>query len=342
MKKVFIAKLKSIVGLALCLGIFWTAASAQETEPTRRSSLIGTTFPSAAQRVLPGHVPAEVNQTLDQIVAGANGKLRRGETEVVVWTGGKKINGAQIANQLQTSWKTAGWAFEIGGERDGATLFTLLKDGDERRAVIGFYGADNGVFVLALTELEKNDETAALDSGHGGGGRRAEAPAPVSVEEPEAPQPPSAQANRSSNTGGGAALGSLVGKWEKKSTMGGQVERGSGRYLGSSGNYESYEIFADGRVAYSSLISVQQAGCNLSAFGQNRGRAVVSGSQITFDLTGGTVDRKDTCNSSGDYKKPLKATNYSYGWTVGDDGYGNTQLCLTQTDGQQFCYRKVK
>jgi hypothetical protein len=345
MNKVLIVKLKAILGVALCCcGILWGTAAAQrqqeETEPARNSSLIGTSLPAGAQRVLPDSVPAEVDQTLDKIVAGGGGKIARGGTEVIVWTAGggaKRVNSAQIASQMQNAWKSAGWMFEVGGEQDGATLFTLLKDGAERRAVIGFYGADNGVFVLALTELLKNDGGES-NFNSGRSRNRDEEPINNSVEEPEAPLPQSSV--QSENRGG--SLRSLVGKWEKKSTMGGRVDANSGRYLGSSGNYESYEIFPDGRVAYSTLISVQQGGCNLSAFGQNQGRAVVSGSQVTFNLSGGTIDRKDTCNSSGDYKRPTKATNYTYSWTIGDDGYGNTQLCLTESDGKQYCYRKVK
>ena len=85
MKRVFIEKFKLFLSLAFCLGIVWGTAYAQnETEPAQSSELVGAGLPANAQRVLPGSVPAEVNETLDKIVAAGDGKLRRGSS----WTTG--------------------------------------------------------------------------------------------------------------------------------------------------------------------------------------------------------------------------------------------------------------
>lgn len=330
MKGIFINKFKSLLTVALFLGAIWGTARAQETEPARSSTLVGAALPANAQRVLPRSVPAEVNETLDKIVAGANGTVRRGETEVVVWAGAgyKKATAPQISRQLQSNWKAEGWMFEIGGEQDGVTLFSLLKDGAEHRAVIGFYGATDEAFVLALTELHKADGNTSVRSEE----PQNTAPEPPGIEQPE--RKASVQAN--------AALRDLVGKWERKSTTGAQVDASSKAYLGSSGTYESYEFSAGGGVAYSSLISVQQGSCNLSAFSQASGEASVSGGRMTISLGGGMIDRKDTCNASSDYKRATKATNYTYEWTIGKDDYGVVQLTLTEANGNKYYYRKVK
>jgi hypothetical protein len=331
MKRIFINKFKTLLTIALCLGVVWGTAKAQETEAARSSSLTGSALPANAQRVLPQSVPAEVNETLEKIVAAGDGKLRQGETEVLVWAGSayKKSNAPQISRQLQSSWKSDGWMFEIGGEENGVTVFSLLRDGDERRAVIGFYGATDDAFVLALTELHKAD---------GSTNARSEQPQNTETEPQTSLEEPERKASVQSN----ATLRDLVGKWERKSTTGATVDANSKAYLGSSGNYESYEFSADGGVAYSSLISVQQGGCNLSAFSQRRGRAGVSGAEMTISLNAGTVDRKDTCNASGDYKREIKASNYTYEWTVGKDDYGVVQLILTESNGNKYYYRKVK
>lgn len=296
-----------------------TAVQAQETEPIAVSYIVGTDLPAKALKVLPQSVPAEVQQTLEKIVAAGEGKIRQGDTEVVVWAGAdyKKANSPQIVSQLQSAWRTGGWMFEVGGETDGATLFTLLKDGSERRAVVGFYGATEDAFVLAITELHQNGASPKSQAV----GQQPEVKTPIK-----------------SN----ASMHDLVGKWEKKSTFGGRVDGNTGAYLGSSGNYESYEFFADGRVAYSTLISVQQGRCNLSAFSQSRGRLNISGAEMTANLSAGTVDRKDTCTPDKDYTRQTSATNTTYGWTVGKDEYGVVQLCLTEPDGKQFCYRRAK
>jgi hypothetical protein len=331
MKRTFINKFKSLLTVALCLGAIWGTARAQEMEPARSSNIIGAALPANAQRVLPQSVPAEVNDTLAKIVAAGEGKVRQGDTEVLVWAGAtyKKSNAPQITRQLQSNWKADGWTFEAGGEQDGVTLFSLLKDGAERRAIIGFYGATDDAFVLALTELHKADGNTDV---------RREEPQNTQIESPASVEQPERKASVQSNV----SLRDLTGKWERKSTMGGRVNADTGVYLGSSGNYESYEFSADGGVAYSSLISVQQGGCNLSAFSQSRGEAGVSGAKMTISLGAGTIDRKDTCNSSGDYKRATKATNFTYEWTIGKDEYGVVQLTLTEANGNKYYYRKVK
>lgn len=87
---------------------------------------------------------------------------------------------------------------------------------------------------------------------------------------------------------------------------------------------------------------MQQGGCNLSAFSQSRGETSISGGQITFSLGAGTIDRKDTCNASGDYKRATKATNFTYDFSVGKDEAGIDQLVLTESNGNKYYYRKVK
>lgn len=312
-------KLKIFLTLAFCLCAVCTGVFAQtkeETEPAQSSALTGNALPANAQRVLPGSVPAEINDTLDKIVAGGNGRLERGETEVIVWGGAgyNQAKAAQITQQLQAKWKAAGWTFEIGGEENGMALFTLLKDGATRRAIVGFYGGDNEAYVLALSELRQTENV--------GINTQTEAP----------------QKNSKSNE----SLRDLVGKWERKQGGMGSVDANTGRYLGSSGNYEAYEIFPDGRVAYTMLVAVQNYGCRLEAFSQSKGRLSLSGGNLTFNLNPGTIRRDDTCSPSKNYTKGTDATNFSYNWTLGDDGYGNTELCLTQGSGEKFCYRRAK
>ena len=141
----------------------------QETESAASLNLTRTSLPEGAQRVLREHVPAEIDQTLEKLVsAAASGKLRRGETEVLLWTGGelKKTGVATIVNRLTDSLRVAGWRYEVGGAENGVTLFSLLKDGANRRAIIGLYGEADGTLIFALTELH------ASGGGGGGGGEQ--------------------------------------------------------------------------------------------------------------------------------------------------------------------------
>lgn len=322
-------KLKIFLTLVFCLCAVCENVFAQineETEPAQNSTLTGNALPANAQRVFPNRIPAEINETLDKIVAGGGGKLERGDTEVIIWGGAgyNKTKASQITQQLQAKWKAAGWKFEIGGEENGMALFTLLKDGAARRAVIGFYGGDNDAYVLALTELHQAGTVSSN----------------TQKEEPqiETPRTETPQTNTKAN----GSLRDLVGKWERKQGGVSSVDANTGRYLGSSGNYESYEILPDGRVAYTSLIAVQNYGCRLEAFSQSKGRVSLSGASVTMNLNAGTIRRDDSCSPSKNYTKATNPTNFSYSWTVGDDGYGNTELCLTQSSGEKYCYRRAK
>lgn len=129
--------------------------AAQETESAATLDLTGTSLPANAQRVLREHVPAQIEQTLENLVSASNGKLRRGGTEVVIWTGDelKSAGPRRIVDNLTGALKAAGWRYEIGGTENDVTFFSLLKDGADRRAMIGFYGEADGTLLFAVTEL---------------------------------------------------------------------------------------------------------------------------------------------------------------------------------------------
>ena len=127
---------------AVCFG--------QETESAASLNLTGTSLPAGAQRVLREYVPAEIDQALENMVSAGGGKLRRGETEVLIWNGGElKKAGAKTIETL----KAAGWRYEVGGVENGVTVFSLLKDGAQPRAIVGLYGEADGTLLFALTEL---------------------------------------------------------------------------------------------------------------------------------------------------------------------------------------------
>jgi hypothetical protein len=135
------------VSCALCFG--------QETESAASLNLTGTSLPANALRVLRQYVPAEIDRSLENFVSASNGKLRRGETEVLLWTGGdlKKTGANAIVNRLTETLKVAGWRYEVGGSENGVTFFSLLKDGAVPRAIVGLYGEADGTLLFALTEL---------------------------------------------------------------------------------------------------------------------------------------------------------------------------------------------
>jgi hypothetical protein len=137
----------TLFSCAVCFG--------QETETAASLNLTKTSLPPGAQRVLRQYVPAEIDQTLEKLVSPSNGKLRRGDTEVLLWTGGelKRTGATTIVNRLTDTLKVAGWRYEVGGAENGVTFFSLLKDGANPRAIVGLYGEADGTLLFALTEL---------------------------------------------------------------------------------------------------------------------------------------------------------------------------------------------
>jgi hypothetical protein len=149
---------KKLFLFAVITSLFLTVsilAQSSEYEPVKSSNLTSVSLPGGAQRVFPNHVPSEINQTLGSIIARSEGKLRQGESEVLLWTGGdlKRSGATTIVNRLADTLKVAGWKFEVGGTENGVTFFSVLRDGANRRALIGFYGEADGTLVFAWSEL---------------------------------------------------------------------------------------------------------------------------------------------------------------------------------------------
>ncbi|HSK70815.1 MAG TPA: hypothetical protein VK892_03900 [Pyrinomonadaceae bacterium] len=316
---------KFLLLTAIILSIFTIVPAQEETEPAANSAITEVKLPAGTLRVLPSSVPAEINQGLDKLVEAGEGKIIQGDAEVLAWTGGgyKKASAANLIRQVQTNLQAKGWIYEVGGKEGEVTFFSALKDTPTRRAVLGYYVATDEALVLAWTEVLPANANSSVEKET----RREETTVKNTLE----------NSVKSSGT-----LRSLVGKWEKKQGGMSSVDANTGRYLGSSGNYESYTFHADGRVEYTMLVAVQNYGCRLEAFGQSKGRASVSGGGLNINLGAGTIKRDDSCSPSKNYTNPTKATNTDYKWTVAKDDYGVVQLCLTQPNGETFCYRRAE
>jgi hypothetical protein len=146
---------------------FSAYAQGEGSDTVGSSDLTDVSLPPGALRMSPSEVPAEVGETLDTIVAQSKVKLRRVDTEVLFWTGGdlKRTGSKTIINRLTDTLKVAGWKYEVGGVEKGVTIFSVLKDGPPRRAIVGFHGESDGTLVFAWTELELDNAAPPKDSG---------------------------------------------------------------------------------------------------------------------------------------------------------------------------------
>lgn len=151
MKKILTMIFVSLLS-SICIG--------QETERAERLELTGTQLPPAAQRIVPKYIPSEIETALDKVVAESGGKLRRTGTEVLLWTGDalKRTTAQATVDQLTRSFTSEGWRYQAGKAEYDISVFTLLKDGSERRAIVGLYGEAEGTLIFALTEFRPGGE----------------------------------------------------------------------------------------------------------------------------------------------------------------------------------------
>lgn len=122
-----------------------------------------------ALRISEAEIPATVHRALEQAVETGGGKVRRGETEVLAWTGEElqKAGANSIVDRLAEMAAAGGWKYEVSGVENGITFFTLLQGGSTRRAVFGFYGEADATLVVALTELHAVSNSPSVSQGTG-------------------------------------------------------------------------------------------------------------------------------------------------------------------------------
>ncbi len=165
---------------AFCAGLFLSIAAQtvqaqDEAIPASQSSLTGINLPTGAMRVREQSVPPEINQSLEKLLSGGEGKLRQGQAEVLAWAGPK------------------GWTYETGGKEGEVTVFSAVRANPTRRAVLGFFVPTDDALVVAWTEV-----IAA-----GGSSNSAVASKPVPAEKPTAKSAANANALFGTwNTGG--------------------------------------------------------------------------------------------------------------------------------------------
>lgn len=126
----------------------------QDSQPAAVSSLNGVRLPAGALRVNDESVPAEITASLGELITLGQGKLRQGESEVLLWTGGnyRQANAAQIIKKLAQNLQNGGWTYAVSEQNKEFTVFNSLHAG-ERRGVVGLWTASDESLVLAWTEM---------------------------------------------------------------------------------------------------------------------------------------------------------------------------------------------
>ncbi|MDI1241298.1 MAG: hypothetical protein PSX80_05195 [bacterium] len=156
--------------LGLLLSV--TSFAQDETTAVDSSALSGVRLPQGAHRLNDSSVPPQVGETMQKIVAEGGGKLRQGNTEVLIWTGSdlKRLGAESITDRLASALKTGGWEYEVSGTENGITFFSVLRSEPERRGILGFFGESDATLIYAWTEVhaaggpQPSNSSTAVDS----------------------------------------------------------------------------------------------------------------------------------------------------------------------------------
>ena len=317
----FKKNLAALFAVFSAIFIFNTAAAAQETEAATRSNLTGIALPSGANRVLPSSVPAEINDTFDKIAAAGNGKIRKGDSEVLVWGGSdyRKANADGIVNRLTSALKAAGWQYSVEGNEGGLTVFSAFKEGAQRRAVVGFHGATDDALIFSWMEiLSANGSGNGIGNGQGNNNSRSE---------------------DTDNTPVGNTGGSIVGTWTNGSTSMNYEKYQNGSTAFRNGSHHKYVFYADGRFEIIGLMASTMYGCTTTLFNDKRGKYQINGSQITFIPSKNFWRNTYSCAPNSNKERDYTLDRETYTFRTKQDEYGKTLICLDGGKGEA-CYRR--
>lgn len=319
-------KLQATLTLFCAALLLTVTAAAQngEYESAASSNLTGVALPSGAQRIMPNAVPGEITQTLDKIIAAGSGKIRKGETEVLAWAGSNysKANAGAIINRLTGTLAAAGWKYSVEGEESGVTVFSLFKEGAQRRAVVGFHGATDDALILSWMEL------------HAAGG----AAAPQQSEQSDAM--PADDRTDDAPVGGG---GGLVGTWTNGSTsMLGEKNMTTGVVTARNGSTFKWVFYPDGRFESIGLISSTMYGCTTTLFNDLRGRYQINGDQLTLIPSKNFWRNQYSCSPASNKERDYVLDRQVYTWRTKTNEYGKAMICLANAKGESCYERKAE
>ncbi len=314
----FKRNLAALFVLFSAIFIFGASASAQETEAATRSNLTSIALPTGANRVLPGSVPAEINDAFDKISAAGNGKVRKGDSEVLVWGGSdyRKANADTIVNRLTTAIKAAGWQYSVEGNEGGLTVFSAIKEGAARRTVVGFYGATDEALIFSWVELLPANGATTNNQ----------------VED----TPTERVQNTPVRKSGG---GSLVGTWTNGSTSMNYEQYTNGTTAFRNGSTYKWVFYADGRFESIGLIASTMYGCTTTLFNDKRGKYEISGTQITLIPSKNFWRNQYSCSPASNKERDYVLDRETYDFRTKTDEYGKTLVCLSNAKGES-CYRR--
>lgn len=144
------------------------------------------------------------------------------------------------------------------------------------------------------------------------------------------------QAAREAEASGAGDISAYVGKWVWAHSGSSTISTG-GAYMGSNGSRFTYQFSADGTVEFTGIMNVMNGGCSQQIFRSIRGKASVSGNNLTISWQPEKFTRDFSCDTANNYTKTMPAKIEKYKVAFKTD-LGQKQMCFVGAE----CFSPTK
>jgi len=250
---------------------------------------------------------------------------------------------AQSSNQSDTNSliNYYEWLFEIKFTSDERSQYNEIKEEDYANDYANEKKGINGLMATFAKTKSKNENEQArirdvilssfIKQLQDAGSDNKEAMFLLSVYNKA-----QAKSAREAEAGGAGDISAYVGKWVWAHTGTSTISTG-GAYMGSNGSRFTYEFSPNGDVQFTGIMNVMQGGCNQQIFRSIRGRASVSGSNLTISWQPEKYTRDFSCDAANNYTKTMPARIERHKISFKTD-LGQKQMCFVGAE----CFSPTK
>ena len=141
---------------------------------------------------------------------------------------------------------------------------------------------------------------------------------------------------RDAEANGAGDISAYVGKWVWAHSGSSTISTG-GAYMGSNGSRFTYQFSPNGAVEFTGIMNVMNGGCSQQIFRSIRGKASVSGNNLTISWQPEKFTRDFSCDTANNYTKTMPAKVEKHKVSFKTD-LGRKQMCFVGAE----CFSPTK
>ena len=233
------------------------------------------------------------------------------------------------------------WLFETQFTSDQRSQYNQIKEEDYRQDYAGEKKGISSLMANFATIKAKSDNEQARVRGNiinnfvksleDAGSDNKEAVFLLSVYNDA-----QAKTAREAEANGTGDISAYVGKWVWAHTGSSSIST-LGTYMGSNGSRFTYEFSPNGEVQFTGIMNIMQGGCNQQIFRSIKGKASVSGNNLTISWEPEKFTRDFSCDTANNYTKTMPAKVEKHKISFKTD-LGQKQMCFVGAE----CFSPTK